>query len=170
MSLAAHMTLPKINASAEQHCYRNTLDIRTMIMNYWMADLEKYKKGYAKANKYILENTGGWARFKSCFGWKAPDLSAVINYRDAMSELINLYETRQRCLMDGEFNANLIGDCPICLEPMLGQPIVLPDCLHPVCTGCFINLCRGYATYQCPMRCHVIKYVYPLTIHMVRQD
>ena len=168
MSLVASLTLPKINASAEQHRYQNPLDIRTMIMNYWMGDLEKYKQGYAKANKYIQENTGICARIKSWFGWKAPDMAAVINYRDAMNELINLYETRQRYLMDCEFITNITGDCPICLEPMLGQPMVLSDCMHPVCSGCFTNLCRGYATYQCPMRCHVIKYVYPLVICSVK--
>jgi len=164
MALVASLTLPKLNTSAEQHRYRDPLDIRTMIMNYWMGDQEKYKKGYKKANKYIQENTGVCARIKSCFGLEAPDMSAVINYRNTMCELITLYETRHRCLMDGEFVKTITGTCPICLEPMLGQPIVLPDCLHPVCTGCFTNLCRGYATYQCPMRCHVIKYVYPLVI------
>jgi hypothetical protein len=166
MSLAANMTLAKINASAEQRCYQNTVDIRTMIMNYWMGDLVKYKQCYKKAEKYINENTGLWARIKTCFGWHSPELAEVINYRDTMCELMNLYETRQRCLMSEDFLKNLISDCPICLEPMLGQAIVLPDCLHPLCSGCFVNICRGYATYQCPMRCHVIKYVYPLTIHM----
>jgi hypothetical protein len=169
MSQLINITLPKINATAEQHNYQDPLHIRTMILKYWMTDIDTYRRGYKECIKYISDNTGGWAKIKSCFGWQQPDLTSFRNYTAAVAELINLFETRQKCLMSDEFPTNLIGDCPICLEPMLGQPMVLPDCLHPVCTGCFINLCRGFTTYQCPMRCHIIKYVYPLTIHMARR-
>lgn len=166
MSQLTNLTLPKLNATAEQHNYYNPLDIRATILQYWMKDIESYRKGYKECMQHIADNTGLWARTKACFGWQPPDLSAFYNYTAAVSKLITMFEERQKWLMSDEFPKNLIGDCPICLEPMLGQPMVLPDCLHPVCSGCFINLCRGYASYQCPIRCHVIKYVYPLTIYM----
>ncbi len=168
MSQLFNLTLPKLNATAEQHNYQNPLHIRTWILQYWMTDIDGYRHGYKEAMKYISNNTGIWARLKSCCGWQPPDLTSFRNYTNTVSELIDLFERRQQWLMSNEFLTNITGDCPICQEPMLGQPMVLPDCLHPVCTGCFINLCRGFTTYQCPMRCHVIKYIYPLTIHMAK--
>lgn len=177
MSFVANLTLPKINASAEQHGYQNPRDIRTMIINYWISDINTYKQGYKKSCKIIKNNTGLRGVIKkiasachlSCCSYKH-DLENHRNYISAVKELIDLFEERQRWLLSDEFINNMTGSCPICLEPMLGQPIVVPDCLHPVCSGCFVELCRGYATYQCPMRCHIIKYVYPLTIHMAQQN
>ena len=174
MSFVANLTLPKINASAEQHGYQNPRDIRTMIINYWISDINTYKQGYKKSLKIINNNTGLRGVIKKiasachlpCCSY-IPDVSNHQNYISAVKELIDLFEERQRWLLSDEFINNITGSCPICLEPMLGQPIVVPDCLHPVCSGCFVELCRGYATYQCPMRCHIIKYVYPLTIHMM---
>jgi len=170
MSQLINITLPKLNATAAQHIYFDPLYIRSKILQYWLTDIDIYKRGYEDCIKHIAKNTGIWAKIKTCFGWVSPDLSPFYNYNTAVSELISLYEARQKWLMSDEFPKNICGDCPICLEPMLGQPIVLPDCLHPVCSGCFIILCSGYASYQCPMRCHIIKYVYPMTIHMSIQS
>jgi hypothetical protein len=175
MSFVAHLTLPKINASAEQHCYQNPADIRTMILNYWLADINTYKKGYQNSKRILSNNTGikKWLKniIRFChlpFFRYRHDLESHKNYITAVSELIDLFEARQKWLLSDEFINNITGSCPICLESMLGQPIIIPDCLHPVCSGCFVELCRGYATYQCPMRCHIIKYVYPITIHCSR--
>lgn len=168
MSLIANITLSKLNASSENHCYQNPQDIRTMILNYWIGNISSFKKPYKETLNFIRQNTGIIARIKKCFGCQIPDLEPHLNYVSAMKELIDLYETRQRWLMSEEFINNITGTCPICLEPMLGQPMVIPDCLHPICSDCFIELCSGHNTYQCPMRCHLIKYIYPLTIHWTK--
>jgi len=165
MSFITNITLPQLNSSAEKHCYQNPHDIRKMIMNYWLGNISSFKKPYKETLYFISQNSGIVARIKRWFGWMPPDLEPHIKYVQAMKELIDLYETRKRFLFSEEFINNITGTCPICIEPMQCQPIVIPDCLHPVCTGCFVNLFRGYGTYQCPMRCHIIKFIYPLIIY-----
>lgn len=164
----AHKTidliLPRINASARDHNYNNPLQVRQNILQHWIKDIDKYKKEHDICIKYINANSSLWAKTKACFSRQTLNLLPYYEYVRAISQLINLFNERYKRLMDDNFINDLVSDCPICLESMLEHPMVLPDCLHPVCLDCFIKLCGTTNSYQCPMRCNIIKYIYPFII------
>lgn len=157
-----NITLTRLIATAEQHTYTDINKLRGLIARSLLSDLESYTKIYNECRRLIKNNTGWERRIKKFLCLEILDISRIYTYHLIVRDLVTMYQDRQSVLMSDEFIKTICDKCPLCHESLVGQPIIIPDCLHAVCVGCFIRSCRGYANYQCPRTCHIIKQIYPV--------
>lgn len=70
---------------------------------------------------------------------------------------LHLLTSRREFISSPEFKEKVLGQCPICFDELVNksETTIIPDCLHPVCRGCFEMIYHRTQGYKCPMCCAI---------------